>query len=438
VDGQDEGTSGDQPDDGGEDLDGGGLRGWISPDDRLWRHPSESPALSRRSSTDSKDGEPGSHNRSGTWIVGGAAACVVVALVAAGLFMVATGTAEQDSSDTTPGTASLTGAPTTDPGLGPMAGSSSIDAMVASVRPSTVALKIDGPDGTVTVTGLVAEAGGIIVTMSELLSGARSILAIEPDGTRQVADMVGVDRTSGLAVVRIADDLPVATFDADDPTIGEVAVIAAFEPASHSDAAPVSSVYAGPVVSAGQALGANSITTAFAATAVQAPLSREDLGCVLLDSSGHVSGMLEMIRGSGPSTMAVFLPADLVIGVARQLVDSGTVEHGWLGVQSSNAAPTTTTSDGAVVTASSAIDGARLDSVAGHSPAADVGLLPGDIITAIDGSRVHSTAELRSRLYAEPPGSSLSLTIQRGSATLTTSVVLADPDTAAPGDDSSS
>ena len=178
---------------------------------------------------------------------------------------------------------------------------------------------------------------------------------------------------------------------------------------------PVSSVYAGPVVSAGQALGADSVTTAFSTTAVQAPLSREDLGCVLLDSSGHVSGMLEMVRGSGPSTMAVFLPAELVIGVARQLVNSGTVEHGWLGVQSSDAAPTTTTPDGAVVTASSAADGARLDSVASYSPAADAGLVPGDVITAIDGSQVHSTAELRSRLYADPPGSSLSVTIQRGS-----------------------
>ncbi len=362
---------------------------------------------------------------------------MVVALVAVGLIMVATGTAEQESSDTTPGLASLTGVPTTDPGLGRMAGTSTIEALVSSIRPSTVALEIDGPDGTATITGLVAESGGIIVTMSEFLSGARSIVVIEPDGTRQVADVVGVDRASGLAVVRIADDLPAANFDAGDPTVGQVAIVTALEPATRTDAMPVSSVYAGPVVSAGQALDTDSVTTAFSATAVQAPLSRRDLGCVLLDSSGHVAGMLEMVKGSGPSTMAVFLPAELVIGVARQLVVSGTVEHGWLGVQSSNAAPTTTTPDGAVVTASSATDGARLDSVDSYSPAADAGLVPGDIITAVDGSRVHSAAELQSMLYAEPPGSSLTFTIQRGLAILTTSVVLADPDTDAPGDDSS-
>src|ERR1700683_1075280 len=143
VDGQVEGTSGDEPDDGGEDLDAGGLRGWISPDDRLWRHPSESGALGSRPSTDQEGGDPANRNRPGAWIIGGAAACVVVALVAAGLIIVASGTAEQESSDTTPGVASLTGAPTTDPRLGPMAESSAIDAMVASIRPSTVVLRIE-------------------------------------------------------------------------------------------------------------------------------------------------------------------------------------------------------------------------------------------------------------------------------------------------------
>ena len=141
----------------------------------------------------------------------------------------------------------------------------------------------------------------------------------------------------------------------------------------------------------------------------------DDLGCVLLDGSGHVPGMLEMIRGSGPSTMAVFLPAELVIGVARQLVISGTVEHGWLGVETSNAAPTTTHTHGAVVTA---VGGQPTAPGWTRSPATvrprTRGSVPGDIITAIDGSRVQSTAELRSRLYADPPGSSLSLTIQRG------------------------
>ena len=55
-------------------------------------------------------------------------------------------------------------------------------------------------------------------------------------------------------------------------------------------------------------LDADPATTTFSATAVRAPLGHGDLGCALLDDSGHVAGMLETIQGHGTSTTAVFLP----------------------------------------------------------------------------------------------------------------------------------
>jgi putative serine protease PepD len=62
---------------------------------------------------------------------------------------------------------------------------------------------------------------------------------------------------------------------------------------------------------------------------------------------------------------------------------------------------------------------------------------PGDIITGVDGHPVHSTAELRSRIYADPPGTDLALTFERGGTTMTTSVILAQPDGDEPGGGSS-
>jgi putative serine protease PepD len=371
-------------------------------------------------------------------MVGGAACLLIVVVVAAvGMVIVADGTAEQQSSETTLGLTSLTGTPTTDPGLGGMAASRAIDTMVSQVMPSTVALRIQSVDGaTSTVTGLVAESGGIIVTASVALAGARSVTAIEPDGTREVAEPVGIDPTSGLAVVRIDDDLPAATFDADDPQVGGVAVAAALQPASHAHPAPASLVYAGTVVSAGQAPADPAVANGFSATAVAAPLTRRDLGCALLDDSGHVSGMLEMTEGAGRSTMAFFLPGQLVLDVARQLVTSGTVEHGWLGVESATAPPPERTSKGTLVTASTG-DGAPVTYVEDGSPAASAGLTAGDLIVGIDGDAIHSTAELRSMLYAEPPGSWVSITFERAGFTQTTSAVLDEPTAADTGDDSS-
>jgi S1-C subfamily serine protease len=360
-------------------------------------------------------------------------------LVTAGLVIATTGGGDSDGTDAAPGHASLIGVPTTDPGVGPLAGSSALAAMVSAVRPSTVALRIKGSHGVIVTTGLVAESGGIIVTTARSLSGARSVTAIEADGSRQPADLVGMDPTSGLGVVRIDDDLPAATFDDDDLSVGQVAVAAALVPGSKDGSRPASTVYAGTVLTTGQALDADTVTSDFSATAIEAPLSGDDLGCPLIDSSGQVSGMLEMTKGSGASTMAVFLPAELVIGVVRQIVSTGSVDQGWLGIQTSNASsPTSKSSTATVVTsASSSTPGAVLDAIDSGSPAAEAGLAPGDVITGIDGDQVHSVAELRARLYPDPPGTDVAITFDRAGSTQTASVVLADPDGDEPGGDSS-
>lgn len=432
MDGLSHGSGGDPEGDKDDEIDGG-LRGWIPPDDRPWRHPSESGVSPPPSPVGHE--APATHRSSGIWIVTGAAtACLVIALVAAGL-VVASGTAEQESSETTLGAFTLTGVPTTDPGLDGMAPRGSITSIVSEVRPSTVALRIDGPNGTAIITGIVAESGGIIVTASTAVSSARAITAIEPDGAREEAQLVGVDPASGLAVVRIGDDLPVASFDADDLPVGKVAVATALVPPRQSRAMPASRVFAGTVVSTGEATLGNPITAEFSATAVRAPLSSNDVGSALLDSSGQVAGLLETTRGSGSSTMAFFLPAALVLGVTRQLVLSGSVEHGWLGVESGGVDPSQP--DPTDVASTSDTDGALLGAVASGSPAASAGLEPGDLVTGVDGDPVHSTAELRSVLYAEPPGASVSITFEQDGTTITTSAVLAEPDGGAQDDDAS-
>ncbi|MGA3147419.1 MAG: S1C family serine protease [Acidimicrobiales bacterium] len=435
MDEDDQGGSGRDPEDGRwDESDGESLRGWIHPDDRLWRHPSEAGRDPARAGPVPTASQPAGQGRStAPWVFGGATACVVVALVTAGLVMAATGADQSPKSRTV----YLVGTPTTDPGLGQTAGHATLEAMVASVRPSTVVLRIHRGGRVSSTTGLVAESGGIIVTPSQGLTGARSITAIEPDGTREQAALVGTDPTSGLAVLRIDDDLPAATFDDDDLPVGAVAVAATLEPRSKARSTPSSLVYAGTVVSTGQASGTGTETTSFSATMVRAPLVRDDLGCPLVAADGHVIGMLELTEGKGNSAMAVFLPSELVLGVALQLVESGTVEHGWVGIQASDAGATATTADRTMVASASTSDGARVDSVEVDSPASMAGLEPGDVITAIDGYPVQSAAELRSRLYPDPPGTDLAVTFERGGTTAEVSVVMAGQDGDAPEDGSS-
>jgi putative serine protease PepD len=412
------------------------MLGWISPDDRLWRHPSESSAPARGSSTVVIGPSSSStRSRSGTWIVGGTA-CIVLALVVAGAVMVTTGTAEQDGPGGPTTTVSLTSAPTTEPGAGHPVTMASLAPMMSAIRPSTVVMSIERSSGTTVTTGLVAAADGIIVTTSEALSGAKSITVIEPGGSRQVATLVGVDQPSGLAVVRISDDLPAATFDNGDPSTGTAAIAMALEPGQPTHGGPTPVVYAGTVLSAGQAVGVDAVTSTFAATAIRAPLSGDDLGCPLVNGAGHVSGMLEKTVQYGASTISVFLPAGLVRGVALQLVASGAVIHGSLGVNTSDADPSTTTST-SVSAAPAPAAGARLDSVDIDSPAALKGMQPGDIITAIDDYPVRSSAELTTRLYPDQPGTPVLVTLNRGGTPIIMKVTLAAADPDAQGSNAS-
>jgi putative serine protease PepD len=409
------------------------MRGWISPDDRLWRHPSESGTPATGPSTiQLGTDKPAGRTRSGPWIVGGTTACIVLALVAAGLVIATTGTTEQDNPSIT-----LTAAPTTEPGAKQAVGMATVAAMVSSIRPSIVVMVVVRSTGTSVSTGLVAESGGIIVTTSEALSGAIGITVIEPGGSRRVAELIGVDQPSGLGVVRISDDLPAASFDSNDPAKGTAVIAMALEPGQQPTANPTPVVYAGTVVSAGQAVSADRVTTTFAGVAVEAPLSHDALGCPLLDNAGHVSGLLEKTVQSGGSTVSVFLPAALVLGVTRQLVQSGTMVHGWLGVDASNATSAVTTSTNSGAPSAQAGAGARLDSVDTGSPAAIGGMAPGDIITGIDGYRVQSKAELETRLYPDGPGTNVLVTFSRGGASMSTPVVLASADTDVQGGQSS-
>ena len=157
----------------------------VAPPVRIGGSPCVAPPSERRSpSAQWGRGVPITRNRSGTSDGGGAACLLVVVVVATvGMVIVADGTAEQQSSETTLGLTSLTGTPTTDPGLGGMAASRAIDTMVSQVLPSTVALRVRSADGAIsTVTGLVAEAGGVVVTASSALAGARSVTAMSPTG----------------------------------------------------------------------------------------------------------------------------------------------------------------------------------------------------------------------------------------------------------------
>jgi S1-C subfamily serine protease len=337
------------------------------------------------------------------------AACVVVTVVVVGVVMASTGTTEGSAH---PGPW-VTGVPTTEVGMGAQTTARELTAVADPAHASTVALLVHRAHRTIVATGIVAEAGGIVVSLEPVLAGARSVTVVEPDGTRVPAVPVGTDPVTGIAVLRIDDDMPAATFTNEDPDTGSVAVAMAEDTRSGTRDTPVLHLYAGTVLYAGVATDTWQ-GTEFCATGVDTALTQADLGSPLVDHTGAVTGVLDGVVDIDSRAVSIFLPAELVEAVTDQIVSHGSVDHGTLdaGVE-----PPPT---------GSGLTGAQVASVSPDGAAAEAGLHPGDVVEAVDGQAVRSVAELATRLYGDPPGSQLRLTVLRDGLTFKTEVVLTD------------
>jgi putative serine protease PepD len=377
------------------------LKGWLAPEERLWRHPSELSGVARDAGFFLADADHLAFAATRRpWAMGlvgaGAAAAVVVGVV----LMNTIGT---DGRDTPAGRS-----------LGPTTTTVSLTSSTASAEQSLVTLQITSASGTSLGCGVAVAQGGLIATTADAMAGATAMTATTWSGHREPARLVALDRDSDVALLRIADDVPVPHF-VDDVSMasGLQAMVVSVAPSPRSAAvipmwAPGTVDAVGALVQGGGASGMAGIAANTAALQGQA-------GALLLETNGSVVGLLDK-SGSwdGAPGDEVFLPAPLLLGVSSELATTGKVRHGWLGVSGQDAPSA----------AGTAIPvGALLVSVNAQGPAASV-LRPGDVVQAVGVEPVRSMAELRSRLYVLAPGTPVRLVVLRDHTKMTVEVEL--------------
>ena len=214
---------------------------------------------------------------------------------------------------------------------------------------------------------------------AELLCGPARSRPIDRDRARRVArcaSEVGTDPPSGLAVLRIADDLPPATFDVGDPTSRRGGGgHGRSSPIAEPDAMPASVGLCrhGPLRRAWPwALDRSPPTSP--PPRVQAPLSRERPGLPAPRRQRPCVGDAGTVQGHGTSTMArCSSPPSWCRGGRPAGLTPGRSTTAGSAFRPANAAPTHHRTGTGRGDSSSAVDGARLDSVASYSPAADAG-----------------------------------------------------------------
>jgi hypothetical protein len=192
---------------GGQDEPDSPLRGWIDPDDRLWRHPSEVAGSGPAQDVSSLfNPQPHRGRRNAIMVLVGVGAVVaVVAWVVVLLSPASDHPLESATQDTPAG-----GPMTTLAGV-----QNALPAAAAATGHSIVELQATTTHGTVLLVGVAVAEGGLVVTTADPLGGMQRIDMIGAGGKLQTASVVATDSTSDVALVSVPLDLPVATF-ADD------------------------------------------------------------------------------------------------------------------------------------------------------------------------------------------------------------------------------
>nr|WP_167455517.1 trypsin-like peptidase domain-containing protein [Streptomyces tirandamycinicus] len=312
----------------------------------------------------------------------------------------------------------------------------SVAGIAASALPGVVTLHVSGGGEQGTGTGFVLDAKGHILTNNHVVSPAgRSgdISVTFSGGETARATLVGKDSGYDLAVVRVrgvSGLKPLPLGNSDNVRVGDpvVAIGAPFD-LQNTVTAGIISAKERPITAGGEK-GDGSDISYVDALQTDAPINPGNSGGPLVDSKARVIGINSAIRaadgGSGPDSgsgqagsigLGFAIPINQGKRVAEELINTGKATHPVIGVS----LDMQYSGDGARV-GEKGKDGAP--SVIAGGPAATAGIRPGDVITKVDGQRVHNGEELIVKIRAHRPGDRLELTVLRDGKEQTRAVTL--------------
>ncbi|WP_412480101.1 DegQ family serine endoprotease [Azonexus sp. IMCC34839] len=256
-------------------------------------------------------------------------------------------------------------------------------------------------------SGFIVSADGTILTNAHVVEGAEEVTVKLNDKREFKAKVLGADKASDVAVLKIdARNLPTVRIGSTAQTqVGEW-VLAIGSPFGFE-----SSASAGIVSAKSRSLPDGSYVP-FIQTDVA--VNPGNSGGPLFNMNGEVIGINSQIysRSGGYQGLSFAIPIEVAMNVERQIVATGKVQRGKLGVSIQEVNQALADSFGLGKPA-----GALVSSVEKGSPAAKAGLEPGDVILGIDGKSVAAAGDLPAAVALKKPGESARLQVWRKGAT---------------------
>jgi serine protease DegQ len=254
-------------------------------------------------------------------------------------------------------------------------------------------------------SGVVVSPEGYILTNFHVIDGADEIEVAHNDGRKYKARVVGSDPESDLAVLRIPADhkLPVITFGSSDSLrVGDV-VLAIGNPFGVGQ-----TVTSGIVSALGRShLGINTFEN-FIQT--DAAINPGNSGGALVDGNGHLIGINTAIYSQSGGSMGIgfAIPVSLAKSIMEQIVKTGGVTRGWVGIEVQELTP-----DLAESFKLSGTDGALIAGVMRGSPADKAGIKPGDVLIQVGDKKVKDAQTMLDLIAALQPGSAARFLVKR-------------------------
>lgn len=297
---------------------------------------------------------------------------------------------------------------------------SQVEKVADAVLPSVVSIQVTLGDNAATGSGVVIDGAGYIATNNHVISMAAqdpdksTLQVIFSDGTKVPGKIVGRDTKTDLAVLKVdAKNLTVAQLGkSGDVKVGED-VVAVGSPLglSKTVTSGIVSALHRPVRLSGEGTDTDAVIDA---VQTDAAINPGNSGGPLVDDEGRVIGINSAIRSeSGGSVGLGFaIPIDDVTRVAQALIRDGVMHHPQIGVNARSVV-------------NDATSGAEVANVKAGSPAANAGIVEGDVIVKVADREVSDSEELTVAVQHQEIGATVPIQIFRDGRLVDLQITLA-------------
>ena len=255
-------------------------------------------------------------------------------------------------------------------------------------------------------SGVIVSPAGYILTNHHVVEAADEIKVAFPDGKELLAKVVGSDPETDIAVLRVdAQNLPAITFgSSENLRVGDI-VLAIGNPLG-----------IGQTVTSGivSALGRTGLRINTFENFIQtdAAINRGNSGGALTDSRGNLVGINSAIlsseTGGGSIGIGLAIPASMAKSVMEQIIKTGTVTRGWIGIGLQEITPEIAESFKL-----GSIRGVIINEIVRGGPAEKAGIKLGDILVSVDGKQTSDPQSAVNVITGIPPGSASKLMLKR-------------------------